>query len=147
MMQHIFFSRQLPPPPTFRVSSVPKCKRPTCLACLPVSDSDSRGARDVIRDVSMSGIRFAYGRRGPMCASSHGLLTIPSKWHSPALQVNYPGLPDHPQHQLLTNLLNPGYGYGGILGLDMGVPQLADRVGSSCRLTARLHSLVRAFSV
>jgi methionine-gamma-lyase len=36
------------------------------------------------------------------------------------LTAHYPGLPEHPQHQLLTRLMNPGYGYGGMLTLDVG---------------------------
>jgi methionine-gamma-lyase len=36
------------------------------------------------------------------------------------LTVHYPGLPDHPQHELLTRIMNPGYGYGGMLALDVG---------------------------
>jgi methionine-gamma-lyase len=33
--------------------------------------------------------------------------------------VIYPGLPTHPQHALLERLANPGYGWGGILGIDL----------------------------
>ncbi len=36
------------------------------------------------------------------------------------LKVFYPGLTEHPQHQLLTKIMNPGYGYGGMLALDVG---------------------------
>ncbi len=36
------------------------------------------------------------------------------------LDVTYPGLPDHPDHELLGDLHCPDYGYGGILTLDMG---------------------------
>lgn len=36
------------------------------------------------------------------------------------LKVYYPGLPDHPQHEMLTKMMNPGYGYGGMLALDAG---------------------------
>lgn len=36
------------------------------------------------------------------------------------LKVIYPGLEDHPQHELLRNMANQGYGYGGILGVDLG---------------------------
>ncbi len=36
------------------------------------------------------------------------------------LKVYYPGLPEHPQHELLTRLMNPGYGYGGMLAVDVG---------------------------
>lgn len=36
------------------------------------------------------------------------------------LKVYYPGLADHPQHTLLKTLMNPGYGYGGMLAIDVG---------------------------
>jgi methionine-gamma-lyase len=36
------------------------------------------------------------------------------------LQVSYPGLPHHPGHAVLARLLNRGYGYGGLMGVDMG---------------------------
>lgn len=38
--------------------------------------------------------------------------------------VAYPGLRTHPQHALLRQIANPGYGYGGIFTLDM---ETADR--------------------
>jgi methionine-gamma-lyase len=34
--------------------------------------------------------------------------------------VRYPGLRSHPQHDLLRQLVNPGYGFGGLLSLDLG---------------------------
>ena len=36
------------------------------------------------------------------------------------LKVHYPGLASHPQHDLLNELSNEGYGAGGILALDVG---------------------------
>jgi methionine-gamma-lyase len=44
------------------------------------------------------------------------------------LKVHYPGLTDHPQHALLTRLMNPGYGYGGMLVLDAGNAESANRL-------------------
>jgi methionine-gamma-lyase len=41
--------------------------------------------------------------------------------------VIYPGLPAHPQHALLEQLLNPGYGHGGLLALDL---RTADRANA-----------------
>lgn len=41
--------------------------------------------------------------------------------------VVYPGLPDHPQHALLARLGNPGYGYGGLLTIDLGSLERANR--------------------
>jgi methionine-gamma-lyase len=34
--------------------------------------------------------------------------------------VTYPGLPAHPDHQRMRDLANPGFGYGGILCVDLG---------------------------
>jgi len=34
--------------------------------------------------------------------------------------VQYPGLRTHPQHDLLRRLANPGYGFGGLLTIDLG---------------------------
>lgn len=46
----------------------------------------------------------------------------------PGSQVVYPGLPSHPQHQLLKKLANPGYGFGGLMGIDMGSQAKAEAV-------------------
>ena len=34
--------------------------------------------------------------------------------------VIYPGLPDHPQHELSQQLVNEGFGFGGIIAIDCG---------------------------
>jgi len=44
------------------------------------------------------------------------------------LKVHYPGLPDHPQHELLKSLMNEGYGYGGMLALDVGDAPTANKL-------------------
>jgi methionine-gamma-lyase len=44
------------------------------------------------------------------------------------LAVNYPGLPDHPDHELLKSLHCPDYGFGGILTLDLGSEDLANQL-------------------
>ncbi|XP_020093817.1 methionine gamma-lyase [Ananas comosus] len=44
------------------------------------------------------------------------------------LKVVYPGLPDHPHHSRLAALANPGYGFGGMLCLDMGTVERANRL-------------------
>lgn len=43
------------------------------------------------------------------------------------LKVFYPGLADHPQHRLLRSMMNEGYGFGGMLALDVGDLQTANR--------------------
>ena len=42
------------------------------------------------------------------------------------LAVNYPGLPQHPDHELISALHSEDYGYGGILTLDMGSEEQAN---------------------
>lgn len=44
------------------------------------------------------------------------------------LKVHYPGLDSHPDHYLLRDLYNPGYGYGGMLVLDLGTVENANRL-------------------
>ena len=43
-----------------------------------------------------------------------------------AVKVIYPGLPDHPQHQLAKRLGNNGFGVGGILAIDCGNREKAE---------------------
>jgi len=42
--------------------------------------------------------------------------------------VHYPGLESHPQHALLRTLMNPGFGYGGMLTLDAEDHDTANRL-------------------
>jgi methionine-gamma-lyase len=42
--------------------------------------------------------------------------------------VYYPGLDAHPQYALMTRLMNPGFGYGGIVTVDIGSQKLADQL-------------------
>lgn len=42
------------------------------------------------------------------------------------LNVRYPGLPDHPQHGLLTGIMNREYGYGGMVALELESVKVAN---------------------
>lgn len=44
------------------------------------------------------------------------------------LKLSYPGLENHPQHELHRQLMNPGYGYGGMLAIDFGTVARANQV-------------------
>jgi methionine-gamma-lyase len=44
------------------------------------------------------------------------------------IKVNYPGLPGNKAYKLLTELMNPGYGYGGMLSIDMGSADIANEL-------------------
>jgi methionine-gamma-lyase len=43
-------------------------------------------------------------------------------------EVHYPGLEGHPHHALIRSLMNPGYGYGGMMTLDAGTHERANRL-------------------
>lgn len=59
---------------------------------------------------------------------SENAMFLAEKLSGLGLKVYYPGLPDHPQHELLTRLMNPGYGYGGMVALDVGTLSNANRL-------------------
>lgn len=44
------------------------------------------------------------------------------------LTVHYPGLESHPQHDRLRRMMNPGYGCGGMMTLDVGTAENANRL-------------------
>lgn len=59
---------------------------------------------------------------------SANAMFLAEKLRELGLKVYYPGLPDHPHHELLTRLMNPGYGYGGMLALDVGTLSSANEL-------------------
>jgi methionine-gamma-lyase len=79
---------------------------------------DPRVAYDVIQRLPHLAIRMReHSRRAARVAARLAELGV---------DVIYPGLSSHPQHELITELLNEGYGYGGILAIDCGTQEKAD---------------------
>jgi methionine-gamma-lyase len=79
---------------------------------------DPRVAYDIIQRLPHLAIRMReHSRRASRVATCLEALGV---------AVIYPGLPSHPQHDLITELLNEGYGYGGILSIDCGTQKMAD---------------------
>ena len=64
----------------------------------------------------------------PIRMKEHSMRTqiFAERLHAMGLAVTYPGLPSHPDHDLLSRLQCAEYGYGGILTLDMGTEERAD---------------------
>ena len=48
------------------------------------------------------------------------------KLQDAGVRVAYPGLPEHPDHELMRKLHCPDYGFGGILTLDLGSEEKAN---------------------
>jgi methionine-gamma-lyase len=57
---------------------------------------------------------------------SHNALIVASELKKNGLAVRYPGLPDHPQHQLMNSFMNEEYGYGGMVALELTSSELAN---------------------
>ena len=59
---------------------------------------------------------------------SHNAHALARRLHDRGHRVHYPGLDGHPQHALLKRLMNHGYGYGGMMTLDVGTLENANRL-------------------
>ncbi len=66
----------------------------------------------------------------PLRMTEHGHRTqiFAERLHDMGMAVTYPGLPEHPDHALMSQLHCPDYGYGGILTLDMGTAACANEL-------------------
>lgn len=50
---------------------------------------------------------------------SQNALYLAERFKEAGFRVIYPGLPDHPGHQTLKRIMNSGFGFGGLLGVDL----------------------------
>ncbi|KDO76721.1 hypothetical protein CISIN_1g013079mg [Citrus sinensis] len=58
----------------------------------------------------------------------HRALIFARRMKKLGLKVLYPGLEDHPHHELLKSMANKEYGFGGLLCLDMETEEKANRL-------------------
>ncbi|KAK7269035.1 hypothetical protein RIF29_21750 [Crotalaria pallida] len=56
----------------------------------------------------------------------HRALTFATRLKALGFKVIYPGLEDHPQHELLKSMINKDYGFGGLLCIDMETEERAN---------------------
>lgn len=59
---------------------------------------------------------------------SANALLLAQTLESQGVKVHYPGLPSHSDHALLKQLMNPGYGYGGMMVIDAGDTATGNRL-------------------
>jgi methionine-gamma-lyase len=52
---------------------------------------------------------------------------ISERMEDAGLQVIYPGLQSHPQHELMKSIMNPDFGFGGMVALDLGEHEISNR--------------------
>ena len=81
---------------------------------------DPRAAFDILQRLPHLGLRMKeHGRRA---------LAMARRLEELEVKVYYPGLESHPQKALFDSIRNPEYGYGGILALDCGTSERAERL-------------------
>ncbi|MCA8960020.1 MAG: aminotransferase class I/II-fold pyridoxal phosphate-dependent enzyme [Planctomycetes bacterium] len=79
---------------------------------------DPRIAFEISSRLPHLGLRMAeHGRRA---------LEMSKRLRERGIDAVYPGLPDHPDHALLDELRNDGYGYGGVFTIDAGTHERAN---------------------
>ncbi len=59
---------------------------------------------------------------------SENALHLAQKFEQDGLKIIYPGLENHPQHELFKNMYNEEYGFGGMLAIDAGSLEKADEL-------------------
>ena len=56
---------------------------------------------------------------------SENAMFLAHKFKELGLKLVYPGLPEHPQHQLMNEMMNKDFGYGGLIAIDLDTAERA----------------------
>jgi methionine-gamma-lyase len=56
---------------------------------------------------------------------SRNAMYLSEKLHGLGIKVNYPGMKSHHNHELLKQIMNPDYGFGGMLSIDVDTSEKA----------------------
>ena len=81
---------------------------------------DSIRAASILKNLHSLHVRLAR--------HSANALYLANRFEEAGVPVHYPGIPGHPYHELLSRLMNRGFGYGGIVAVDVGDKATADRL-------------------
>ncbi len=81
---------------------------------------------DSLRSASvMKNLRTLHIR---MKQHSYNAMYLATKFENDGLKVVYPGLASHPSHQLYASMINPEYGFGGMMTVDVGTIDKANEL-------------------
>ena len=84
------------------------------------STLDSLRAASILKNMRTLHIR--------MKKHSENALFLAQQFEKDGLRVVYPGLPSHPGHETLKKQMNPEYGFGGLMTLDVGSIEKANQL-------------------
>jgi len=59
---------------------------------------------------------------------SHNAMFLANKFKEIGLKFIYPGMPEHPQYELFKRIMNPDFGFGGMIAIDMETAERASRL-------------------
>ena len=59
---------------------------------------------------------------------SHNALYLAERFENDGIKTVYPGLKSHPSHELYKGMINPEYGFGGMMTLDVGTLDKANEL-------------------
>lgn len=69
-----------------------------------------------------------------MMQHSKNAMYLAEKFKEIGLKFNYPGMPEHPDHARLKSLMNDGYGFGGMIAIDLGTEKRSFEVMEKMQL-------------
>jgi len=81
---------------------------------------DSLRAASVLKNLRTLHIRIKQ--------HSHNALYLAERFEKDGLKTVYPGLRSHPSHELYKGMINPEYGFGGMMTLDVGTLDKANEL-------------------
>ncbi|OYQ44216.1 cystathionine beta-lyase [Flavobacterium cyanobacteriorum] len=81
---------------------------------------DSLRAASILKNLRTLHIR--------MKQHSHNALYLAGRFEQDGLKTVYPGLSSHPSHKLYKGMINPEYGFGGMMTLDVGTLDKANEL-------------------
>ena len=59
---------------------------------------------------------------------SKNAMYLAERFKEVGFKYNYPGLPEHPDHELMKSMMNEEFGFGGMISIDMGTADAASRI-------------------
>lgn len=81
---------------------------------------DSLRAASILKNLRTLHIR--------MKKHSENALYLAERWEKDGLTVKYPGLKNHPQHELYKGMMHEEYGFGGLIALDVKTVEKANEL-------------------
>ena len=96
-------------------------------ALISVNDGTSMLLGPVLDPLRASSIlKNLYTLHIRMKQHSHNALYLAQRFPEIGLKANYPGMPEHPDHELMKRQMNEGFGFGGMIAIDLETSEKAN---------------------